>query len=95
MLGSQPGLADVKGPLQQRAGAVQVALVAQDAGDVVEAVGSIRVVGSQAGLEDGQGTLEQRAGAVEVALGVQDAGEAVEAVGGRGARLRRSRVRSD
>jgi len=53
------------------------------------------MLGSQAGLADVKGPLEQRAGAVEVALGVQDAGEAVEAVGGRGARLRRSRVRSD
>jgi hypothetical protein len=50
-------------------GAVEVALGVQDGGEVVEALGGIRVVGAQAGLADGQGALAEGAGAVEVALG--------------------------
>jgi hypothetical protein len=68
VVGAQAGLADLKGALVQGAGAVQVALVAQDASEVVEATGGVGVVGAQAGLADGQGALVQAAGAVQVAL---------------------------
>jgi hypothetical protein len=60
---------------------VQLALGAQDSGEVMEAPGGERVVGAQAGLADGKGALMQAAGTVEVALGAEDFGEAAEALG--------------
>jgi hypothetical protein len=75
VLGAQALLADQKGTLVQGAGGVQLALVVQGGGEVVEAGGGGGVVGAQARLADGQGTLVQGPGAVEVALVVQGAGE--------------------
>jgi len=59
VVGAQLGLMDDHGPLVQGAGAVEVSLVMQDGGEVVEALGGVGVVGSQAALVDGQGPLEQ------------------------------------
>jgi hypothetical protein len=61
---------------------LEVALVGQDPGEVVEALGGGGVVGAQAGLADGEGTLVQSAGTVEVALVGQDAGQVAKAPGG-------------
>jgi hypothetical protein len=79
VVGAQAGLKDRQGALVQGAGAGQVALVGQDAGEDVEAFGGVGVVGAQAGLADGQGALVQAAGGVEVALVGQDDGEVAQA----------------
>jgi hypothetical protein len=81
---AKAGLADGQGALQQGAGAVQVTLVAQDGGEVAEAIGGIGVIGAQAGLGDGQGAFVQAAGTVQVTLVAQDEDEVVEAGGGVG-----------
>jgi hypothetical protein len=65
------------------AGAGQVTLVGQHAGEVVETPGGIGVVGAEACLVDGEGALVERAGVLEVALVRQDAGEVAE-TGSRG-----------
>jgi hypothetical protein len=59
----------------------EVALVAQDKGQAIKAVGGGGVVGTQAGLVDCEGALVQAVGAVEVALVGQDVGEVVKALG--------------
>jgi hypothetical protein len=68
VVGAQARLADRKGALVQGAGAVEVALVGQDVGEVAEAAGGVGVVGAKPRLADGQGALVQAAGGVEVAL---------------------------
>jgi hypothetical protein len=62
------GLADPDDVFQQGTGGVQVALVAQDDGEVVAAVGGVGVVGAQVGLENAQGALVSGTGGVEGAL---------------------------
>jgi hypothetical protein len=68
----QPGLADFKSTLVQGPGTVQIALAAQDVGDVVQAPGGVGVVVTKLGLANVKGTLVQRAGTVQVALVTQD-----------------------
>jgi translation initiation factor 2B subunit (eIF-2B alpha/beta/delta family) len=46
VVGAEAGLADGQSALVQGAGAVQVALVAKDEGEVVEAEGGVGVVGA-------------------------------------------------
>jgi hypothetical protein len=60
VVGVQAGLVDGQGALVQGAGALEVALVPQDAGEVVEALGGVGVVGAEAGLADRQGALGER-----------------------------------
>jgi hypothetical protein len=50
---AQARRADGQGALEQGAGTVKVALVAQDKGEAIETVGTGGVVGTQAGLVDG------------------------------------------
>jgi hypothetical protein len=52
VVGTEACFTDRQGTLIQGAGAVRVALVAQDEGEVAEDAGGVRVVGAQAGLED-------------------------------------------
>jgi hypothetical protein len=66
------------------AGSVEVALSVQDIGEVMKAIGGIRVVGAQTRLVDGHGTFEEGAGGGQVTLGLQDVGEVVEAGSGGG-----------
>jgi hypothetical protein len=61
---SKASLADRKDPLVQ--GTVEVALVAQDTRETVEALGGLEVVGAKAGLTDGKGTLAQAAGTADL-----------------------------
>ena len=68
VVGAQTGLEDGQGALVKGAGSDQVALVGQDASQVVQRGGSVRVVGTLAGLTGDQGTLQQRTSRVEVAL---------------------------
>ena len=68
MVGAQTGLEDGQGALVKGAGPDQVALVGQDASQVVQRGGSVRVVGTLAGLTGDQGTLQQRTSRIEVAL---------------------------
>jgi hypothetical protein len=65
---AQAGLADVKGTFVQAAGADKVALVVQDAGEVVEGQGGLGMITAKAGLADVEGVLVQGAGADKVAL---------------------------
>jgi hypothetical protein len=60
VVGVQAGLVDGQGALVQGVGALEVALVSQDAGEVVEAFGGVGVVGAEAGLADRQGALGER-----------------------------------
>jgi hypothetical protein len=50
MAGTQAGLADGQGALEKVAGGGQVALVGQDVGEVVEAVGGVGMLGTKASL---------------------------------------------
>jgi hypothetical protein len=76
VVGAQVGLADRQGPLVQATRAGQVALVAQDTGEVIEGGGSVEV-GAPVGLVDDQGPLVQASGTGQVALIVQDRDELV------------------
>ncbi len=84
VVGAKARLADPQGTLMPDACASQVALFAQNKGEIVEAISCFRVISTKASLADCKGTLMQRAGAVRVALAGQDGGEVVEALGGVG-----------
>src|SRR6266545_5641012 len=69
VVGAQAGLEDAKRTRVEVAGVVEVALVADDGGQAVQALGGVGVVGAKAGLADRQGASMQGLGVVEVALG--------------------------
>lgn len=73
---------DGQGALVQGAGVVEVALVVQDEGEVVETLGGGGVVRAEVGVVDGQGALEWAGGLCGRPV-AQDDGE-VEAGGGSG-----------
>jgi hypothetical protein len=53
VVGSQAGLTDGQGAVEQEAGSGQVAVGTQDFAEVVQAAGSVRVLRTTTGLEDG------------------------------------------
>jgi hypothetical protein len=82
MTWTKAGRADRKGALEEGAGAVQIALVAHDGGEVAEARRGVGVVSAQRRLADGEGLLVEGMGAVEVAQVAQENCKMVEAPGG-------------
>src|ERR1041385_7047870 len=81
---AEDALADVGGAFQERAGGVQLTLVAEQGPETVEAVRGARVVGSPGSSADGQSPLEQRPGGIQLASDMEQAGQAIEADSGVG-----------
>jgi hypothetical protein len=81
MFGTQHAPTDRQDALEKRLRGGHLALVSEQAGEVVEDVGSVRVVWTENALADGQGAFEQERGGRFAHVSKQR-GEVVEALGG-------------